>query len=491
MFLSAERQHRRDELRRAPPQTKLPPHEPRKEPPPEPTRTPPEPKHAPPVAPKPGKPKPSPRGPSSVEDSASLDRRSLNDSFDDVPDRKSRMEKIHAVATPLAALMQAKKEHEQHEEEHHREEAHRHRDDHSDDERRDEHQREKRHRDDHHDDDHDRSYDHEVGNSSKTNQTNQAYKTDRTYSGKGDNYTRVNKNERVRKSKSMGDNLMGTKTLLFSYPASSFESVTSHGDYDANNDCIGGLNGRAESEKYIGSGSKHIQNTKSEQVNPSISAEIVYSEIPKNQYDEIGPPKFEGIYAEIDEVKSQVEKIRHKKANSNNIYDEIPNRNETQNLEQPEVKIHGRKSKYFKEKQKSEHSQDKTYIPNQYTSLETKTIKLTQPKKLFHTTNHENEKKDFDEGPCNSKSEHFLQPKPKPSAQMPIYAKINKQRKDCLDKTCKPVSDLTDSIQDSNIELQNLQDSKELKEELKMYILTPEKVNRNFEGLHNTMKSYI
>lgn len=156
-----ERQHRRDELRRAPPQTKLPPHEPRKEPPPEPTRTPPEPKHAPPVAPKPGKPKPSPRGPSSVEDSASLDRRSLNDSFDDVPDRKSRMEKIHAVATPLAALMQAKKEHEQHEEEHHREEAHRHRDDHSDDERRDEHQREKRHRDDHHDDDHDRSYDHE------------------------------------------------------------------------------------------------------------------------------------------------------------------------------------------------------------------------------------------------------------------------------------------------------------------------------------------
>ncbi|XP_045215887.2 protein 4.1-like isoform X2 [Mercenaria mercenaria] len=152
-----ERQQKRDELRRQqyPPQTKLPPSDPRREAP-EPKRTPPEPKHAPPVAPKPEKPRPSPRGPSSVDDNASLDREltgSLNDSFDDVPDRKSRMEKIHAVATPLAALMQSKREHEQHEEEHQREEARDHRDDRL---------REDRHRDDYRDDtDHDRSYDHE------------------------------------------------------------------------------------------------------------------------------------------------------------------------------------------------------------------------------------------------------------------------------------------------------------------------------------------
>lgn len=142
-----DRQRKRDEMRRQqyPPQTKIPPAESPNKPPPEPKRTPPEPKHAPPVAPKPDKaPKPSPRGPSSVDDNASIDREraSLNDSFDDVPDRKSKMEKIHAVATPLAALMQSKKEHEEHVEEHRKEEG-------------------RRRSQDHLDDDHDRSFDHE------------------------------------------------------------------------------------------------------------------------------------------------------------------------------------------------------------------------------------------------------------------------------------------------------------------------------------------
>ncbi|XP_052792579.1 protein 4.1-like isoform X2 [Mya arenaria] len=69
----------------------------------------PEPKHAPPVAPKPKpavKPKPYPRGSQDSLDKLDEGNRSMNDSFDDVPDRRSRMEKMHAVATPLAAIMQ-------------------------------------------------------------------------------------------------------------------------------------------------------------------------------------------------------------------------------------------------------------------------------------------------------------------------------------------------------------------------------------------------
>lgn len=93
-----DRQRKRDELRREP-ETKLPAQEP---------ATPPEPKTAPPVAPKP---KPTPRG--STE---SLDR-SLNDSFEDVPDRRSRVQKMNAVPTPLVLSEQAQKEHEEHEQE--------------------------------------------------------------------------------------------------------------------------------------------------------------------------------------------------------------------------------------------------------------------------------------------------------------------------------------------------------------------------------------
>ncbi|XP_052283552.1 protein 4.1-like isoform X3 [Dreissena polymorpha] len=109
-----ERKQQREEMRRQPPppapktQSKDVPIRDRS-----PSREdgPPEPKHAPPVAPKPkpaAKPKASPRGPGSVDDNASLNRsrQSLDQSFEDVPDRRSKMEKMHAVPTPLAQIMQ-------------------------------------------------------------------------------------------------------------------------------------------------------------------------------------------------------------------------------------------------------------------------------------------------------------------------------------------------------------------------------------------------
>lgn len=81
---------------------------------------PPEPTKAPPPAPKP---KPHPRGPPSVEDDLSEKGKadSINDSFEDIPekDRRSKIERIHGVPTPLSAVLQKsmeKSDHEDHEE---------------------------------------------------------------------------------------------------------------------------------------------------------------------------------------------------------------------------------------------------------------------------------------------------------------------------------------------------------------------------------------
>ena len=81
---------------------------------------PPEPTKAPPPAPKP---KPHPRGPPSVEDDLSEKGKadSVNDSFEDIPekDRRSKIERIHGVPTPLSAVLQKsmeKSDHEDHEE---------------------------------------------------------------------------------------------------------------------------------------------------------------------------------------------------------------------------------------------------------------------------------------------------------------------------------------------------------------------------------------
>lgn len=79
---------------------------------------PPEPTKPPPTAPKP---KPLPRGPPSVEDDLSEKGHpdSINDSFEDVPDRKSKIEKIHGVPTPLSAVLQkSMEEKSDHEHEH-------------------------------------------------------------------------------------------------------------------------------------------------------------------------------------------------------------------------------------------------------------------------------------------------------------------------------------------------------------------------------------
>ena len=66
---------------------------------------PPEPNKAPPPAPKP---KPHPRGPPSVEDDLSEKGKadSINDSFEDIPDRRSKIERIHGVQTPLSMVLQ-------------------------------------------------------------------------------------------------------------------------------------------------------------------------------------------------------------------------------------------------------------------------------------------------------------------------------------------------------------------------------------------------
>lgn len=79
---------------------------------------PPEPTKPPPTAPKP---KPLPRGPPSVEDDLSEKGHpdSINDSFEDVPDRRSKIEKIHGVPTPLSAVLQkSMEEKSDHEHEH-------------------------------------------------------------------------------------------------------------------------------------------------------------------------------------------------------------------------------------------------------------------------------------------------------------------------------------------------------------------------------------
>ena len=82
----------------------------RRERPPEP----PEPTKAPPPAPKP---KPLPRGPPSVEDDLSEKGKadSINDSFEDIPDRRSKIERIHGVPTPLSAVLQKSMEKSDHE----------------------------------------------------------------------------------------------------------------------------------------------------------------------------------------------------------------------------------------------------------------------------------------------------------------------------------------------------------------------------------------
>ena len=82
----------------------------RRERPPEP----PEPTKAPPPAPKP---KPLPRGPPSVEDDLSDKGKadSINDSFEDIPDRRSKIERIHGVPTPLSAVLQKSMEKSDHE----------------------------------------------------------------------------------------------------------------------------------------------------------------------------------------------------------------------------------------------------------------------------------------------------------------------------------------------------------------------------------------
>lgn len=88
----------------------------RRERPPEP----PEPTKAPPPAPKP---KPLPRGPPSVEDDLSEKGKadSINDSFEDIPDRRSKIERIHGVQTPLSMVLQKSMEKERSDHEDHSE----------------------------------------------------------------------------------------------------------------------------------------------------------------------------------------------------------------------------------------------------------------------------------------------------------------------------------------------------------------------------------
>lgn len=76
-----------------------------------------EPTKPPPMAPKP---KPLPRGPPSVEDDLSEKGHpdSINDSFEDVPDRRSKIERIHGVPTPLSAVLQMSMEKSDHKSDH-------------------------------------------------------------------------------------------------------------------------------------------------------------------------------------------------------------------------------------------------------------------------------------------------------------------------------------------------------------------------------------
>lgn len=426
------------------PQTQITPSEPSKKQPPEPKRTPPEPKHAPPVAPKPEKPKASPR---SVDDNVSLDRDhagSLNDSFDDVPDRRSKMEKIHAVATPLAALMQAKKEHEEHVEEHRREVESTH-----------SHNRSI-------DDEHDHSFEHEVRTSSQTNKTNSAYISDR---GKGDAYKKVKEKENFKKSKSIGDNFGTSKHYVFTYPTSSFESITSHGEYNASNECLG-FNGRVGSVQNLRDKSENIKAPEFEPLSHSLSAEIVYSDLPKHLYDEIGPAKTEGIYAEIDDIRNQVNEIRNNKSNAidkQQSHDEKPVSG---------IKIHGRRSKLYKENQtlKSLDKPVESISPRQKELTKGEYKEQLDSNKVMQTKSKNHEK---------SSTHNYLGGYLKKSAQMPVYAKINKHN-----KTNKNHSEVCTGGHGKDT---ILNDGTKLKEELKMYILTPEKVKENSPRARNSV----
>lgn len=434
--------------------------------------------------PKPGKPKPSPRG---ERDNVSLDRElagSITDSFDDVPDRRSKMEKMHAVATPLAALMQAKKEHEDHQSEHRRDDD--------------------RHHDDNHEaGEHDQSYDHEVGNSSKTNptnrvhevgkysqtksnSTNKAYTTDKLHRASSNQYMPINEMGTGGSSK-MHENNSTSERYLFSYPASSFESVVSQGDYDTTEGYPSGLSGRVGSVHNIGNVDAHYVQYKP--ISHCMSAELVYSDTVKNHYDEIGPPLpiTEGIYAEIDEVKCQVKKMGEESVAAPDLYSEIPVATKahdtlpnTNDKNAMKTKIHGRKSRYFQENQhfqtdladatSTSMSHDRTSPKYQTNSSKESLVVKSKETRCKESRDLHGTKPDM------------LGAKSKTIAQLPVYAKLNKPKKIINKHDIKNTNaDKSNNHFESeeNDSTNELTKGTNLREELKMYILTPDKISKH------------
>ena len=370
----------------------------------EPKRTPPEPRHAPPVAPKPKpnvapKPKKIPRGPPSVDDNASLDRGSrgsLNDSFEDIPDRRSKIEKMHAVMTPLAAVMQKSLE------------------------------QQKRHEDS--------EEDEKEPEHGHTDDENEVCMT-------------VNDARRLPELTNTDRRCRTGSKYLFSYPSSSVDSILSN-DFEEYVD----QGSHSELEHKVGSLELLTKSAKKHSCYASLSKSAeTLSDQNLSQNNNFEPNKADGIYAEIDDLKAS----------------NVKNSNQHTHIKKSEQgPIYGRRSELFTRNQKQKLNDSKDF--NEGFVLETQNAAQNELTREF--LNKQNNLPDFDSD---------LQAKVHKLPKKVSSTNIQTQRKpeqNAILVLSEPHIDFTDSV----IETSDKQkDSKAiLKEELKMYIITPEKINK-------------
>ena len=344
--LFPDRQQRRDDMRRHQPpppplpQTKVPLKD---SPQPSPRDGRPEPKRAPPVAPKPGtKPKPYPRG--SRESLDRLDREpagSLTDSFEDIPDRKTRMERMHAVPTPLAAVMQKSLEREKQSLDDDRRSVDRHSED--------------RHSIDRYSED--RPEDREVGRYSQIKDTNPVVKDSKnsalgSRSGGYNPYSHISNvpHEHAEVYHVTNTSNVGRDKYLFSYPSSSIGSILSHEDSSINDQYSdnAGTKWHASEQDLFGQGFNRKGRGRQ---NMGHSRSVGNLPARESQFDiQESPHHNEGHYDVIDNDRKEPLPFRDKSKVTEGHYSEIPQSPK----KGPTQKIFGRRSKKFKQNQVSE-----------------------------------------------------------------------------------------------------------------------------------------
>lgn len=526
--VSPERQQRRDELRRPPPaQTKVPLAD---SPQPSPRQVPPEPKHAPPVAPKPGtKPKPLPRG--SRESLDKLDREpagSLNDSFEDVPDRKSRMEKMHAVPTPLAAVLQKSME---------KEKASIDEDRHSTD----------RHSVDNYSDDMHHQDDREVGRYSQIKDTNQIFRdnTNSAFGKRSVGYNPYSEIPDAQKEQTLmfhttNSSAVSRDKYLFSYPSSSIDSILSHDEYCVEDKDPGSVGTKLHASVHDLSG-KGRNRYGRQNIGHSRSVGNLPTKEPLVETQRLGHNM--GVYQEIDEARTETEPFRDKSVVNEDHYAEIPAR-----VTNPPQRIYGRKSKHFKENQISDPLAQKLAVEKTVPKPpETNTIPKTKPeepvkkqasftRKLFERTSKIFKDKQKPKLETSKSEVNVQETRKKPSVsaaskleisnvsethnsqepgphtlhvqhgpQAVVYAKINKEQKtkskyNNQNKSLPSQFDNGDTdTQSTHSDSWNRQEMAEplvakmpsLREEFKMYLLDPSKSHSAQSSLDSSLSSSV